>query len=133
MNTYTIKEMSGIYHIPASTLRYYEEIGILTNVKRTKNHQRIYTDEHRCRLESIHCFKNTGLSLSKMQEFYIYESDMEHNIDAILSLMQKHEKNTEKQILKMQKELVHIKKKVLFYQKIKQAIDKNTAWPKWEP
>ena len=105
MNTYTIKEMSGIYHIPASTLRYYEEIGILTNVKRTKNHQRIYTDEHRCRLESIHCFKNTGLSLSKMQEFYIYESDMEHNIDAILSLMQKHEKNTEKQILKMQKEL----------------------------
>ena len=31
--TYTIREMSERFGLPASTLRYYEEIGLLTDVK----------------------------------------------------------------------------------------------------
>ena len=30
--TYTIREMSERFGLPASTLRYYEEIGLLTDV-----------------------------------------------------------------------------------------------------
>ena len=35
MDTYTIKEVSEMFHLPSSTLRYYEDLGILTNVGRS--------------------------------------------------------------------------------------------------
>ena len=37
MDTYTIKEVSEMFHLPSSTLRYYEDLGILTNVGRSKS------------------------------------------------------------------------------------------------
>ena len=36
--TYTIREMSERFGLPASTLRYYEEIGLLTDVIHTNLH-----------------------------------------------------------------------------------------------
>ena len=45
MDTYTIKEVSEMFHLPSSTLRYYEDLGILTNVERSKSgHVSIYRD-----------------------------------------------------------------------------------------
>ena len=40
--TYTIREMSERFGLPASTLRYYEEIGLLTDVIHTESKKRIY-------------------------------------------------------------------------------------------
>ena len=34
---YSIREVSSKFNLPASTLRYYEEVGILTDIPR--NHQ----------------------------------------------------------------------------------------------
>ena len=45
--TYTIREMSERFGLPASTLRYYEEIGLLTDVIHTESKKRIYTQQHR--------------------------------------------------------------------------------------
>lgn len=45
MKTYTIKEISQMFHFPPSTLRYYEEVGLLTDMERTVSGQRIYTDK----------------------------------------------------------------------------------------
>ncbi len=129
--TYTIKQMSQHYNIPASTLRYYEDIGLLINVGRTESGQRIYTDEHIRRMDGINCFKNTGLPISKIQEFYLYESDVESNIDKIIALVTKHEENTKQQIAKMQADLLHVQRKVRHYQGIKAAIQNGTEWPSW--
>lgn len=131
MNTYTIKEMSQRYQIQASTLRYYEEIGLLVNVARTKNHQRIYTDEHIARMDGITCFKNTGLHIAQIQEFYRYEGDIVANIDEIVTLVEKHEAETIRQIEKMKQDLLHIQHKVRFYRGIQKAIETNTEWPDW--
>ena len=125
MKTYTIKELSQMYDLPASTLRYYEDIGLLVNVERTDSNQRIYTDEHIRRLDGIRCFKNTGLPIAQIQEFYIYESDVEANIDDILALVKGHEENTKRQIEKMQQDLLHIQEKVARYQEIKNQIVKR--------
>jgi hypothetical protein len=46
MNTYTIKEVSERSGLSHSTLRYYEDIGLLSGVIH-ENNKRIYTDEHR--------------------------------------------------------------------------------------
>ncbi|MBP3339677.1 MAG: MerR family transcriptional regulator [Lachnospiraceae bacterium] len=132
MSTYTIKELSKLFDVQSSTLRYYEDIGLLTNVGRTDTNQRIYTDEHIARLNAISCFKNTGLPISKMQDFFKYEANLENNIDEIIDLVTEHEKNIKEQIKKMQDELAHIEHKVRFYNGIKEAIDKNAPWPYWD-
>lgn len=132
MSTYTIKELSKLFDVQSSTLRYYEDIGLLTNVGRTDTNQRIYTDEHIARLNAISCFKNTGLPISKMQDFFKYEANLENNIDEIIDLVTEHEKNIKEQIKRMQDELAHIEQKVRYYNGIKKAIDDNTPWPLWD-
>lgn len=132
MKTYTIKELSSICDLTSSTLRYYEDIGLLVHVHRTENNQRLYTDEHINRLNAIRCFKNTGLPLSKIQDFFQFESNLEENIDSIIALVTEHEKNIREQIGRMQHELLHIQHKVRYYNGIKQAIVSNSEWPCWE-
>lgn len=132
MKTYTINQLSKLFNVQSSTLRYYEDMGLLTNVGRTETNQRIYTDEHIARLNAITCFKNTGLPISKMQDFFRYEANLEDNIDEIIELVTDHEKNINEQIKKMQAELSHIEHKVRFYNGIKEAIVKKTTWPCWE-
>ena len=50
MATYTIREVAQRFHVQTSTLRYYEDQGLLTNVERTETGQRIYEDCHIVRL-----------------------------------------------------------------------------------
>lgn len=39
---YSIREVSAKFNLPASTLRYYEEVGILTDIPRNSSGKRIY-------------------------------------------------------------------------------------------
>ena len=48
MQSYTIKEVSQMFQLPASTLRYYEDMGILTDIARTESGQRIYLQKQMC-------------------------------------------------------------------------------------
>ena len=131
MTTYTIRELSMLTNTTASTLRYYEEIGLLTDVKR-EGKNRIYSDWHLARLNAIQCFKNTGMPIAKMQEFFRYDENIPCHIDDIFVLVTEHEADIEAQIAVLQKELSHIQHKVRFYNGIKKAITENREWPNWE-
>lgn len=131
MPNYTIRELSRLTDNTASTLRYYEDIGLLTDVKR-EGKNRIYNDCHLARLNAIQCFKNTGMSIAKMQEFFRYDENIPCHIDDIIALVTEHEADIEEQIAVLQKELAHIQHKVRFYNGIKSAITENRKWPKWE-
>ena len=131
MNTYTIRDLSLRFNVPSSTLRYYEDMGLLENVGRTENNQRIYTDEHIRRLEGINCFKRTGLPIAKIQEFYKYEGNLDEHIDDIIQLVTEHERNIQAKIAELQQELLHIQHKVRFYNGIKEAIDSGSPKPDW--
>ena len=50
--TYTTKEVADLIGIHVNTLRFYEDIGLITKPKRLNNGYRIYTDLHidQCRL-----------------------------------------------------------------------------------
>ena len=40
---YSIREVSAKFNLSASTLRYYEEVGILTDIPRNSSGKRIYS------------------------------------------------------------------------------------------
>ena len=122
MKTYTIKEMREKFDIPSSTLRYYEDIGLFPEVKRTETNQRIYTEEHMDRLHAINCFKRTGLPIAKIHDFFEYAENLPCHIDDIIDMMESHEKDIICQMEKMQQDLDHIQQKVRYYNKIKIAM-----------
>lgn len=129
MKTYNIREIGQIFDVPSSTLRYYEELGILPEVKRDEHKQRVYTDEHIDRLQAITCFKRTGLPMSKIHDFFEYAENLRDNIDKVVDMMENHEKYIVDQMEKMQQDLDHIRQKVRFYNGIKRAIEKDEPWP----
>ena len=66
---YTIKDMSELTGLPASTLRYYDKQGLLPNLKRDGNNIRIFTDDDYASLRLIDCLKRSGLSIKDIKKF----------------------------------------------------------------
>lgn len=132
MAQYTIREVSEMFQLPASTLRYYEDQGILTNIKRTDSGQRIYEDCHINRLKTICCFKNAGMSISQLQEFFNYESKEEQNINSILQLLNTHKANVVEQIETLQNAYAHLLRKLHYYNDIKKSLESNLPLPQWK-
>lgn len=130
--TYSIRELSQRYQLPASTLRYYEEIGLLTNVTHTDKGVRIYSEEHIARLDGILCFKRTGLPIAKIQEFYRYETDIADHADDIITMMTRQEEAILKQLEELSAGLDHIREKILYYTEVKKALERGEAQPLWE-
>jgi DNA-binding transcriptional MerR regulator len=65
----TIAEVSKRYDITPDTLRYYERIGLLPNVNRTKSGIRFYTEDD-CRwIEFIKCMRSAGLTIEVLIEY----------------------------------------------------------------
>lgn len=132
MKTYTIKEISTLFHLPTSTLRYYEEVGILTDIARTDAGQRIYEEKHVNRLKTICCFKQTGMTISQLQAFFSYESKEKENINDILALLTQHKENVEEQLRQLQNAYAHVMRKLHYYGDIKQALDAGLPVPDWD-
>lgn len=86
MTTYTIAEVAKMYDLAPSTLRYYERIGLLHDVAQEHNH-RIYNRQHLDKLNSILCFKNSGMSMKELQVLLQYKETGE-DLDQILALLE---------------------------------------------
>ena len=59
----TISEVSEKYEISQDTLRYYERIGAIPPVHRTKGGVRDYTEEDTGWIELVKCMRSAGLSV----------------------------------------------------------------------
>ncbi len=129
MERYGIKIISEKIGIPSSTLRYYEKVGLLKGVERDHNGLRLYNQSHLDRLEGIKCFKDGGLPIAKICEFYAYDDSVETYIEDIITLVEKHEADLSVTITKMQKQLLHIQQKIRFYHGIKKAIEHGENLP----
>jgi DNA-binding transcriptional MerR regulator len=132
MKTYTIKEVSELFNIPNSTIRYYEEIGILTKVERNSVGKRIFLESHINRLKAISCFKNTGMSLEKIKQFFDFEDDEYNKIDDIISLLSNQEKKVIEDLERLKKDYNHIKKKILYYTDVKKSVINKEILPQWK-
>lgn len=132
MKTYTIRELSELLGLPASTLRYYEEIGLLPGVIHTAGGKRLYTQEQIDRLNGILCFKRTGLPISKIQDFFRCDGDIPGHIDEIVALVTSHERSICEQIARMESDLAHIRQKVRYYTAVRDALRAGQPLPRWE-
>lgn len=132
MQTYSIREICGMFQLPASTIRYYEEAGILTNIERTASGQRIFTDAHIQRLKGICCFKNTGMTIAQLKLFFYYESEGFEHLDEILSLLDSQKESVAKKLTELQADYAHVLRKLRYYGDIKKSLSEGRPLPRWE-
>lgn len=64
---FQIGEISRFFGIPASTLRYWEDMGVLNPLKGSENHYREYTVEDLMTISDVIFYKNLGLSLKQIR------------------------------------------------------------------
>lgn len=132
MAEYTIRQMAERFDVTASTLRYYEEIGILGQVEKNEAGQRKYIQEHVERMECIQCFKKAGMTLTQLQRFFQYEEKEEMHIDEILELLLEQQRQVEKQLEQLLQAQEQIRRKVVYYKDVKTAFVEKREKPQWE-
>lgn len=68
--SYSIKEAAALTGLPASTLRYYESIGVIAPISRgASSKHRVYGEDDLDQLMWIACLSATGLSVAAMREY----------------------------------------------------------------
>ena len=130
--TYSITDLSKKFDLPASTIRYYEKIGLLENVEHANSYRRVYNDSHIDRLNAIECFKKALLPLDEIKRFFTYEKNMKANSDKILEMMKNQEAKTIESMEALQTGLDHPQKKIRFYTLVNEAVKNNTPMPSWD-
>jgi DNA-binding transcriptional MerR regulator len=69
-HSYSIKEAAALTGLPASTLRYYESIGVIAPVSRgASSKHRVYDEDDLDQLMWIACLAATGMSVSDMKQY----------------------------------------------------------------
>ncbi|MBO0960507.1 MerR family DNA-binding protein [Neobacillus sp. MM2021_6] len=76
---FSISELATMFDVSSRTIRYYEEVGMLTSETRDSlTKQRSYTTQERRRLKMILRGKNLGFSLQEIKEMIeLYEANPE--------------------------------------------------------
>jgi DNA-binding transcriptional MerR regulator len=68
--SYTIKEAAALTGLPASTLRYYETIGVIAPISRgASSRHRVYDEDDLDQLMWVACLAATGMSVSDMRQY----------------------------------------------------------------
>ena len=65
---FQIGEISQFFDVPASTLRYWEDKGVLYPEKQNENHYREYSVEDLMTISDVIFYKNLGLQLKEIRE-----------------------------------------------------------------
>ena len=67
---YSIKEAAALTGLPATTLRYYEQVGVIAPVSRgASSGHRVYDEDDLDQLTAVSCLSATGMSLDDMRAY----------------------------------------------------------------
>ncbi len=82
-----IAEVSKKYNLTEDTIRYYEKIGLIPRVPRTKSGIRDFDDES-CRwIEFIKCMRNSGMTIEVLTEYINLYKQGDKTIEARKKLL----------------------------------------------
>ena len=112
----TIAQVSQKYGISADTLRYYERIGLLPPVGRTKSGIRDYTEEDCNWVNFIKCMRSAGLPVETLIEYVGLFGQGYQTIPARKELQMEQRRQLAARIGEMQAVLDRLDKKIEGYE-----------------
>ena len=104
MNIQTVSKLTGL---SAHTLRYYEKIKLLLNIRRDSKGYRDYDEKDLIWIEFIKRLKATNMPLSEIKTFAFLRAKGDRTINDRLEILRHHQKRVERQMSDL---LIHQKK-----------------------
>lgn len=83
----TIKEVCKHFDISADTLRYYERVGVIPKVKRTKGGIRDYSEEDISWVENAICMRSAGVPVEMLIEYVKLYQEGDNTLEARRDLL----------------------------------------------
>ena len=112
----TIAEVSRKYEISADTLRYYERIGLIPPVPRTKSGLRDYDEESCGCVELMKCMRAAGVQIEALIEYVALFQQGDDTIDARKALLIEQREQLLARMEDMQKSLDRLNMKIERYE-----------------
>lgn len=118
---YSIGEISKMFQLPISTLRYYDKEGLFPHLKRV-NGVRQFSESEIETLRVIDCLKKSGLEIKEIKEYMSLCSLGNTTLKQRKEIFEKQKEEVLQEMEKLQKVLSMLNYKYWYYD---QAIEKN--------
>lgn len=112
---YTIGQVSELFHLPISTLRYYDKEGLFPELERQSGIRK-FTDRELESIRVIECLKKSGLEIKDIKQFMKWCSEGSSTYAKRRELFLRQKEIVEKEIRRMEKALDMIRFKCWYYE-----------------
>lgn len=112
---YTIGQVSEMYNLPISTLRYYDKKGFFPNLMR-KGNIRYFSDVELEAIRIIECLKQSGLEIKEIKQFFQWVVEGPSSYEKRKELFETRKATVEDEIKAMEKTLALLKFKCWYYE-----------------
>ena len=113
---YTIGQVSEMFDLPISTLRYYDKEGFFPNLVR-KGNIRYFSNNEIEALRLIECLKKSGLGIKEINQFFTWVSEGSSSYSKRKELFETRKLAVEAEIENLQKTLSLLEFKCWYYSK----------------
>lgn len=105
----TVKEVADMLDIPEHTIRYYTDMGMIPNIKRSSGNYRLFDEEAIAWLRGTVYFRQLGLSLKDIRHYHdLCFSDQPEALQERYMLLQKYCRKAEEEVKMAEKRLVYL-------------------------
>ncbi|GGC95188.1 MerR family transcriptional regulator [Enterococcus wangshanyuanii] len=111
---FTIGQVSEMFHLPISTLRYYDKEGLFPTMQRVSGARRFSENEIEA-LRVIECLKKSGLEIKDIKKFMEWSTQGGQTYAQRKELFEKQRVVVENEIEKLEKVLDMLKYKCWYY------------------
>lgn len=113
---YTIGQVSEMFDLPISTLRYYDKEGFFPNLVR-KGNIRYFSNNEIEALRLIECLKKSGLGIKEINQFFMWVNQGSETYKNRKELFEARKLAVEAEIKNLQKTLSLLEFKCWYYSK----------------
>ena len=112
---YTIGQVSEMFNLPVSTLRYYDNEGLFPFMQRASG-IRQFSDTEIAALKLIECLKKSGLEIRDIKQFMEWCQEGSRTYELRKQLFERQKAAVEKEMEKMQETLDMLTLKCFYYE-----------------
>lgn len=113
---YTIGQVAKLFHLPISTLRYYDKEGLFPHMERQSGIRK-FSDTELEALHVIDCLKKTGMEIRDIKQFMQWCAQGPSTYPQRKELFETRKQILEKQIRELKKNMAMIQFKCWYYEK----------------
>lgn len=117
MMPYTIGEVAKKFNLTHSTIRYYDQEGLIPNITKDERGNRIFDEEALAGLMTIECLKKSGMPIKDIKKFIDWCQQGDDSLQDRLAMFVAQKEALQAHIQELEHTLTYIDYKVAYYTK----------------